>query len=269
VTGPAALHVMEDGGGSISSGPGASAGSRLAEARRRSGQSLEQVAAATRLRRSQLQALERDDFAALPGPVYARGYLKTYAEYLGLDPAELLVEQAMLPPALPAPDAARRRLSLGPLTPAHAPARLVLTRPALAGAGLVLAALLFGAYAWREMDSARSFVGAAPAATPAVGAPPIASPQPLPSISPATPAAGAAPAVRQVFVAVKATEPSWLSVSVDGKSAFAGLLNPGDEVTFVGQKVTLSAGKPSLLVALSGGEYHELGVLNKVYSADT
>lgn len=265
MTGPAVLHVMEDGGRSITTG--ASAGTRLAEARRRRGQSLEQVAAATRLRRNQLEALERDDLEALPGPVYARGYLRTYAEYLGLDPLDLVAEQPSVSPD------ERGRLSLGPLAPLHAPARLTLTRPAVAGVGLALVALLFGAYAWREVDSARTFVGAAPAVTPALGAPPIASPQPLPSINPTLPVlsspAAPAPATRQVFVAVRATEPSWLSVTVDAKNAYAGLLKPGDEVTFVGQKVTLSAGKPSLLVAVSGGEYRELGVLNKVYSADT
>ncbi len=269
--GPAVLHVVEEGGGSIATG--VSAGTRLAAARRHRGQSLDQVAAATRIRRHHLQALEAGDLDALPGPVYARGYLRTYAEYLDLDPDDLLAEQPPAAPGLPAPDAARRRLSLGPLTPVHPPARLVLTRPLLAGAGITLAALLFGAYAWREVDSAQTYLGATPTATPALAAPPIASPQPLPSINPAaSPApsatAAAAPA-GQVFLAVKASETTWLRVTVDGKNSYASLMSPGGELTFVGQTITLSAGKPSLLVSVAGGEYHELGVLNKVYSADT
>lgn len=268
MTGPAVLHVLEEGGGSITGG--ATPGRRLAEARRRRGQSLDQVVAATGLRRHHLLALEGDHLEALPGPVYARGYLRTYAEYLGLDPEELLAEQPVASPALPAPATAPHRLSLSPLAPAHPPARLVLTRPVLAGAGLAVAVLLFGAYAWRELDSAQTYAGAAATQTPAAAPPPVASPQPLPSISAsAIPPATATPASRQVFVAVKAAEPTWLSVNVDGKSAYAGLLDPGREATFVGQKVTLSAGKASLLVAVSGGEYQQLGVLNKVYSADT
>ncbi len=49
------------------------------------GQSLEQVEFALRIRASQLAALEEGDIAKLPGRVYAIGFVRTYAEYLGLD----------------------------------------------------------------------------------------------------------------------------------------------------------------------------------------
>jgi hypothetical protein len=49
------------------------------------GLSLDEAARDTRLRVDQLDALERDDFDVLPGEVYVRASLRTYANYLGLD----------------------------------------------------------------------------------------------------------------------------------------------------------------------------------------
>jgi len=47
--------------------------------------------AATRVRVANLAAIEDGDIESLPAPVYARGYLRTYARYLGLDPDEPFV----------------------------------------------------------------------------------------------------------------------------------------------------------------------------------
>jgi hypothetical protein len=49
------------------------------------GLSLDEAARDTRLRVDQLDALEREDFDVLPGEVYVRASLRTYANYLGLD----------------------------------------------------------------------------------------------------------------------------------------------------------------------------------------
>lgn len=60
-------------------------GSSLREARRKRGLELDAVQHALRIRRRYLEALENDQFELLPGEVYARGFLREYAEYLGLD----------------------------------------------------------------------------------------------------------------------------------------------------------------------------------------
>src|SRR3954467_1714267 len=60
-------------------------GSSLAEARRTRGLELDQVQQALRIRRRHLEALEADRFDQLPDVVYARGFLREYAEFLGLD----------------------------------------------------------------------------------------------------------------------------------------------------------------------------------------
>jgi len=52
--------------------------------------SLAEISKATRIRQPFLEAMEAGDFSALPSAVQARGFLRTYAEYLGLDAAPLL-----------------------------------------------------------------------------------------------------------------------------------------------------------------------------------
>jgi cytoskeleton protein RodZ len=60
-------------------------GRLLEHKRKEQGLSLEEVEQATKIRKRYLTGLERDDYAVLPDAVYARGFLKTYANYLGLD----------------------------------------------------------------------------------------------------------------------------------------------------------------------------------------
>src|SRR5205085_2564409 len=67
-------------------------GERLREARMRQGLDVTEVEVATKIRAKYLRALENDEFSMLPGKTYAKSFLRTYAEYLGLD-AHLLVEE--------------------------------------------------------------------------------------------------------------------------------------------------------------------------------
>jgi len=69
--------------------PRTGVGSALRRAREVRALSLDQAARDTRLRVEQLDALECEDFDVLPGEVYVRASLRTYANYLGLDANEL------------------------------------------------------------------------------------------------------------------------------------------------------------------------------------
>lgn len=67
-------------------------GHSLRAARRAQGRSLADAAAETRIRESYLAALEEDEFDALGGDVYVRGFLRLYARFLGLDADALVAE---------------------------------------------------------------------------------------------------------------------------------------------------------------------------------
>ena len=82
---------MEDGPYThgLASGSGANGedeiGRFLERTRKDKGLSLEEVEQATKIRKRYLAGLENEDYAMLPDAIYAQGFLKTYANFLGLD----------------------------------------------------------------------------------------------------------------------------------------------------------------------------------------
>src|SRR4030095_2041874 len=66
-------------------------GASLKKQRELRGISLQEVAEATHIRRPYLEAIEADRFEALPGLTFLKGYVRTYAQYVGLNPEETLV----------------------------------------------------------------------------------------------------------------------------------------------------------------------------------
>ncbi len=80
-------------------------GERLIEAREQRGLSLEDAERDTRISRRYLQALEDERFDIIPAPVYARGFLRSYSQYLGVETAPLL---ARFPQDSPTPGSPAR-----------------------------------------------------------------------------------------------------------------------------------------------------------------
>jgi cytoskeletal protein RodZ len=67
-------------------------GAQLRETRMRRRIDISEVEAATKIRAKYLRALENEEWSLLPGPTFVKTFLRTYAEYLGLD-ARSLVEE--------------------------------------------------------------------------------------------------------------------------------------------------------------------------------
>lgn len=67
-------------------------GQTLKSARERKKVNASKAALATRIKIQHIEAMERDDFSGMAAPMYARGFIRIYSEYLGLDPAPLLKE---------------------------------------------------------------------------------------------------------------------------------------------------------------------------------
>jgi len=65
-------------------------GKTFSQARVARGLTLEDCERDTRISKRYLDALEREDWKVFPAPVYSRAFLRTYAQYLGLDPAALM-----------------------------------------------------------------------------------------------------------------------------------------------------------------------------------
>jgi Helix-turn-helix domain/Domain of unknown function (DUF4115) len=209
-------------------------GASLREERIRQGLTLDGVESATRIRGRYLEAIEDERWDELPAEAYAKGFLRTYATFLELDPQQFLaefrrhrreVEEPIAPLAQPAYEARGVRLA------------------ALGTAAAVVTAVL-AVGAWQ-------LAGDDPMSERAVG-PQTTQAQPQPA--PAQPARPARPVPPLVLRAAAAT---WLEVRLGGpggKRAWTGTLRPGRVLTLgLGKPLWLSAGRPDVLRATRGG----------------
>jgi cytoskeleton protein RodZ len=71
-----------------------SLGPYLSGLRQERGLSIEEMARVTRVASSYLEALEREDFAALPAPVFTKGYIRAFCQVVGVPPDEALTRYA-------------------------------------------------------------------------------------------------------------------------------------------------------------------------------
>lgn len=83
-------------------------GEKLRNAREQRGLTTSQVAEATRLMVQQVEELEREDFHRVAAPIYGKGFIKLYAEFVGIDPAPLVSEFQELFTGTRRPPVARR-----------------------------------------------------------------------------------------------------------------------------------------------------------------
>src|SRR5919108_1159120 len=67
-------------------------GGKLRAARERRGVSLRQIANATKISVSVLEALERNDISRLPGGIFGRAFVRSYSVEVGLDPEQTIQE---------------------------------------------------------------------------------------------------------------------------------------------------------------------------------
>jgi cytoskeletal protein RodZ len=198
----------------------------LQRARQARGLTLEEVERDIRISRRYLQALENENFGLLPAPVYARGFLRTYARYLGLEPANLLplfpVGYVEEPALQPWPKMARPRTwpSTGLLTGAVVGVLILIVALlySLGGQGEGSSQSLFGFQTATSETSAVPSVEA-PVVAPAVSATP-------PPLSPEIPA-GAMPDLRarplaEAGATLRGMGLSYLAVEVSSTEMPAG-----------------------------------------------
>lgn len=67
-------------------------GSRMRHVREQRGVSLRQIADATKISVGQLEALERNDISRLPGGIFSRAFVRSYAAQIGVDPEQTVRE---------------------------------------------------------------------------------------------------------------------------------------------------------------------------------
>lgn len=243
-------------------------GNLLRRTREAKGLTLAQVEESTRIRIKYIEALEAEEYDQLPHGIYVKGFLKTYASFLGLDADEAL---ALLPQPEPPSDA------LPP--PATTPAILdeplypfVIHRTWVIGVIVVVA---LGIALWQGYQRSRSNLP--PVATPAPTSPvdePTAAvtsiatmtvaPSPTATLTPT-------PAMTGVTVTLEITnQPAWVRVEVDEEEGFTGTLRPGTSRTFEGrQRIVIRCGNAGAArVTVNGQDVGQLGVMGQVVTRE-
>ena len=262
-----------------------SLGQYLKECRTQRGMSLEELSARTRIRLQTLQALEQDDYPALPVEVTVKGFLRAYARCLGLDEQEVLVRYQRF--AAQYFQIAQDASPIGRVEQRVMPLpfwrrNLTLVGMTIAGLVMVISGLVVLAPPVEpEHPTSISAPGrVVPSDLPPAGSSerlplqiptPIAPDQEVPVFPPAGEPSGVPQSVpidaahlQQLTIA--ATETSWVQVTIDGFQQKEALLQPGERVTWTAEReFRLTVGNAGgVSVELNGTPIDSLGPSGRV-----
>ena len=239
----------------------------LERARKDKGLSLEEAERATKIRKRYLMGLENDDYSVLPDAVYARGFLKTYANFLGLDGDGLSQElrtrkkprrERRLSYAAPSSDLERPLISPGGVPGAEKRQISKSTVATVVIAALIIAALV-GALYFVGVNVRPSAVSDAPEAER------VAAP-----VEPAETPSGDGPSGGlTVDVEVEGT-PAWIRVRSDSETVFEEVAPPGFSRTFeAGRVIGIRTGDAGAVsVEVNGQDVGPLGDPGQVLEKD-
>lgn len=214
-------------------------GSSLRDARLRQGLDFPELEERTKIRPKYLRALEDERFDVLPAPTYVRGFLRSYAEALGLD-------------GQPFVDEYNSRFAVGedetPIRTRRVPTRTARRegRESRLAAFVVLAIAIVTALviaAWR-------FGGPEEEAVPGLATP----------SRPAAPAAAGSRGLARLSVSARAGA-SWMEVRAgvaDGRLLYSGTLEPGQTKVFQAKRLRLALAEPDNVVVRLNGARVEL-----------
>jgi len=258
-------------------------GNTLRDARERLGLTLEEVERATRIRTHHLAAMERGDWASLPSPVQARGFLRNYADFIGLDPGEILLRYAEgIQARRPSPVAATQ-----PRTTSAPPGEVRVKRPRLissdivvaSGISLALLVLLVWGASWvmaslrqqtLEDAGAEAFPAPLPEMatafpqTPTPGLPGVLVLEEVTAVPSITPTLPIGP-IGALGLRLNVEKDAFLVVNVDGREQLRARARPGDVFDFQGQTLieVLTGNGGGVRVIFNGNDEGLLGVFDE------
>ena len=216
-------------------------GNSLREARLRQTLDFPEIEQATKIRAKYLRALEDEQFDVLPAQTYVKGFLRSYAEYLGLD-GQLYVDEYNSRFVVGEEETpARPRRSAPPSRGVQVQSRVVLLT--LLGIAAVTALVIV---AWTRGEPQKKEpvgLGETPAQKPAVTQQPHATTN----------------AVRFIVTAKRGN--CWLEVhsgSATGRILFQGTLELGQRKLFKGRKLWITLDRPENLGTVLNGRSRRL-----------
>ncbi len=207
-------------------------GSSLKKAREAKGISLDKIAGETRISTRFLRAIEEEEFQVLPGGVFNRGFVRTYAERVGLDPDQAVAEYERL---------LEYREPSEPPPPVEGGAASKIERhlyAAAAGALVLLIAIFYIVTSSNDTTGEQPSPAVSTTAPATPPAPPASSDAVQPPSPAAAPAAAQAPLppVKPLSIEMAAHEKTWILLTTDGKTVTELLMEPGTTQRFTANK---------------------------------
>ena len=274
-------------------------GARLKREREKRKITLDDISVATKIAPRFLVALESDQFDQLPGGIFNKGFVRSYASHLGLDENQTIADFV----AASAPVVPEAPLEETPVLASladHVPQSRIKSKSANDGLpwgmfALVLLAFAFGFSLWgfhsREKPSPRIALVSTPAPSSPAPAPSVVEPEPVAkpvttetassvAQSPSTEPVASSPAVAvppstpqdaadsagEFQVLVKAREDSWVAITADGKKIVQDTLAaPAERAVAAHNQVVIKTGSVGALeISFNGKKLAAQGRVNQV-----
>ncbi|MEI6727076.1 MAG: RodZ domain-containing protein, partial [Actinomycetes bacterium] len=202
---------------------------------------LQQVEEDTKIRVKYVQAMENEDWDVMPGVTYVKGFLRTYASYLGLDP-DVIIDEF-------------RSRGMSPAAEHHEPfsGSSVIGKPrshrgrnTIVIVAVICLLVLGVIYVLGMRSNKTDEPGTRPGALGISSASPKASTSPKPSSS-----TSAVPAWQKNLVKLTAAKGDcWMEVRRDSSTGivlFSGTVKKGDHQKFTGKVLWISFGNPAVV----------------------
>jgi hypothetical protein len=221
-------------------------GNSLREARYRQQLELSDVELATKIRSRYLQALEEESFDALPAQTYVKGFLRTYADYLGLD-GQLYVDEYNSRYSV-GEDEPREPVVARRTSTVHQRHRRLERRGVLLGLGLiaVLCAFLIAAFKFSSGGDNNPLIPNLGTTTHAQAPVPPRKKKHRKAVRPA----------RIAFFVLATRGDCWMDVrnySASGRTLYTGTVQQGQSQRFVARRIWINFGNPGNVKAAVNG----------------
>jgi cytoskeletal protein RodZ len=244
-------------------------GNKLREARERRGITLREIANTTKISVSALEALERNDISRLPGGIFSRAFVRSYASEVGLDPEETIREFIAQCPhdSVTAGHPSSERLVDSDTLESDRRMASTFLRLLVISIPIAAVVLYFGMVGrYTQPDPPPGPVAAATAA------PTAAMPAVTPAIAPASPSSMRVvdlAATGQLTVRLSVTKPCRVSATADGLKAIERVMQAGEQQTIeVRRELMLTVDDGSALaMTINGAAAKPLGPPGKGVTA--
>ncbi|MGZ6196817.1 MAG: RodZ domain-containing protein [Vulcanimicrobiaceae bacterium] len=229
-----------------------SLGERFRSAREQRGLTLSDVAEQIRIRSVYLAAIEEENWTSIGAPVYIRGFLRTYARFLGVDPEDAVSEFNASGADALGPPATTSSSQIGPPSSGRSLSALIWVASAVA---LALIAFVIYLFLAPPKNQPRTVAIGQSTSLPSPAASAVPSPTPQPS----------APLASTATLAIHLTAPSWLRVTVDGNVSIEGTFPAGTSRTFHGKSALVRVGNAGgVEIVVDGKPVRKLGGMGDV-----